>query len=121
MAMTTLQTATYAIAGFMNHVDVWLTPTLGAPPLRIGEMDQSADWTDLRNQLAMYVPFTPIANFAGLPAMSVPLDWSTDDLPLGSHFIARIGQEGMLLRLAAQLEAAHPWAHRRPPVHAAGR
>lgn len=118
LALATLQSATYAIATFFEDVDVWLTPTLGTPPVRIGEIDQSADWHDLRRQLAGYVPFTPVANFAGLPAMSVPLDWSRDELPIGSHFMARVGDEATLLRLAAQLEAAHPWAGRRPPVHA---
>lgn len=119
LALTTLQSATYAIADFMADVDVWLTPTLGAPPVRIGEIDQAARWMDLRRQLATYVPYTPIANFAGLPAMSVPLDWSSEGLPLGTHFLARIGEEAILLRLAAQLEEAHPWVSRRPPVHAA--
>jgi amidase len=119
LALTTLQSSTFAIAGFMEDIDIWLTPTLGTPPVRIGEIDQSARWPDLRAQLTTYVPFTPIANFAGLPAMSVPLDWSSDGLPIGTHFMARIGDEAALLRLASQLEAAHPWALRRPPVHAA--
>jgi amidase len=63
-----------------------------------------------------FVPFTPIANITGQPAMSVPLYWNAENLPLGSHFIGRFGDEATLFRLAAQLEAAHPWAHRRPPV-----
>ena len=118
LALTTLQTATYVLSEFMTDVDMWLTPTLGTPPVRIGEIDQSIGWLELRAQLARYVPFTPIANFAGVPAMTVPLDWSTDGLPMGSHLIGHIGDEAALLRLAAQLESAHPWADRRPPVHA---
>ena len=63
-------------------------------------------------------PFTPICNATGQPAMSVPLYWTADGLPIGSHFVARFGDEATLFRLAAQLEAARPWASRRPPVSA---
>ncbi len=66
-----------------------------------------------------FVSFTPIANLTGLPAMSVPLHWNDAGLPIGSHFLARFGAEDVLFPLAAQLEAAHPWADRRPP-HAHG-
>jgi amidase len=65
-----------------------------------------------------FVPFTSLANVAGLPAMTLPLDWNSDGLPIGSQFIGRLGDEATLFRLAAQLEEAHPWAAKRPPVHA---
>jgi amidase len=64
------------------------------------------------------MPFTSICNATGQPAMSVPLCWNDDNLPIGIHFIGRFGDEATLFRLAAQLEAARPWTDRRPPVSA---
>jgi amidase len=60
-----------------------------------------------------------VANLTGNPAMSVPLWWNDEGLPIGVHVLGRFGDEATLIRLAAQLEAAQPWAGRRPPVHAA--
>ena len=61
-----------------------------------------------------------VANLTGNPAMSVPLWWNDKGLPIGVHVLGRFGDEATLIRLAAQLEAAQPWADRRPAVHAAG-
>jgi amidase len=67
---------------------------------------------------AEFIPFTPICNVTGQPAMSLPLFWNDDGLPVGTHFIGHFGDEATLFRLAAQLEAARPWASRHPPVSA---
>ena len=62
-----------------------------------------------------YIPFTPLFNATGQPAMSVPLHWNGAGLPIGMQFVARFGADPLLLRLAAQLERAQPWFERRPP------
>ncbi len=114
-ATIALQAASYALGEFLTGYDVLLTPTLGSPPKRLGEIDQTQPFEELEEELSRYVPFTPIANFSGAPAMSVPLAWNDDALPIGSHFIGRYGDEATLFSLAGQLERAHPWFHRRPP------
>src|SRR3546814_16666169 len=79
--------------------------------------------TDLIEQMVQenlkWVPFTQLANLTGTPAMSVPTHLTTAGLPLGTQFVAAPGGEGLLLRLAAQIEQAQPWAHRRPMRHVA--
>lgn len=118
-ARNDLQVIAHQTSAFLEHYDVLLTPVLGAPPVRIGAIDQTLPWPELIAMLSAYVAFTPLANFAGLPAMSVPLHWTADGLPVGSHVMGRFGAEETLFALAAQLEAAQPWIDRRAPVHAA--
>ena len=66
-----------------------------------------------------YVPFTPLFNTTGQPAVSLPLHWSASGLPIGVQVACRFGDESTLLRLAAQLEQARPWKDKRAKVHAA--
>ncbi len=108
------------IARFFSDYDIWLTPTLGEPPLPLGSFDPTPE-NPIQGytRAAVFVPFTPISNVTGQPAVSVPLYWNADGLPVGAHFVARFGDEATLFRLAAQLEQARPWADRRPPVSAA--
>lgn len=109
------------VAGWFNGFDVWLTPVLAEPPLPLGTFDAPQDNPMFPlMRAALYVPFTPLANVTGMPAMSVPLHWTPDGLPVGSHFVGRYGDEATLLRLAAQLEEARPWSEKRPPVSAEG-
>jgi amidase len=115
LALTYLQQVSRTIAHFMTGYDVWLTPTLSKPPVPLGWMDSPPDDPMLGlRRAAEYVPFTPICNFTGQPAMSVPLVWNDAGLPIGTHFVGRFGDEATLFRLAAQLEEARPWAHKRP-------
>jgi len=100
---------------FRDH-DLLLTPTLGQLPPAIGQLGPDVSFQTYLERLTAFVGFTPVQNAAGEPAMSVPLHWSKAGLPIGSHFAARAGDERTLLELAYELEAAHPWKHRRPPV-----
>jgi len=137
-SMRVLQRAARRIGAFHEAYDVWLTPTLAMPPFiigalqpppgearllralgalraggllyRMGAVDQAAD------KVFDFIPYTPIANMTGQPAMSVPLSWNAAQLPIGVHFTAKFGDEATLFRLAAQLELARPWAGKRPPI-----
>jgi amidase len=104
---------------YFGEYDVVLTPTLAEPPLELGVLDPDPD-----NPLASFerasefAPFTPLFNVTGQPAMSVPLYWNDDELPIGTQFAGPFGREDVLFRLAGQLERARPWTDRLPPVNA---
>jgi len=126
------------LAAFHESHDLLLTPTTATPPPRIGAFDAPAPvravqkglltaraggllrFTPIVDQMITqnlgWVPYTQLANLTGRPAMSVPLHWTADGLPIGSQFVGRLGSDGVLLRLAAQLEAARAWGDRRAPV-----
>jgi amidase len=106
------QIATWWETGF----DVLVTPTLATPPPRLGYLI-APEFARIR--LIQTMPFTAQFNVTGQPAISLPLHWGSEGLPIGIQFVARYGGEGLLLRLAAQLEEAAPWRDRRPPVFAA--
>jgi len=118
IALDTLQMVSHQVARFTADYDVILWPVLATPPVRNGWIDQHAGLDAMWEQLEAYVPYTPIANFTGRPAMSVPLHWTEDGLPVGSQFVADFGREAILLQLAAQLEQAAPWWDRISPVAA---
>ena len=106
------------IAEFFADQDLWLTPTLGSPPVPLGTFSfDNSDPFELRRRMAIFSPFTYISNVTGQPSMSVPLFWNPEGLPVGVHFVGRFGAEATLFRLAAQLEAAHPWSSRRPSLN----
>jgi amidase len=97
--------------------DLLLTPTMGEPPTRLGEF--APDPEDPSTPIQRSVPvagFTAFWNTTGQPAISLPLHWSADGLPIGVQLVAAYGREDLLIRVAAQLERAHPWADRRPDL-----
>ncbi|HXC54379.1 MAG TPA: amidase [Rhizomicrobium sp.] len=113
MARQTMMRAGRQMAKWHETYDVWLTATLGRPPMKLGTID--VDETDVQKGFAPnfgYVPFTSMQNSTGTPGINLPLNWGKDGLPLGVQFTARAGGEMILLRLAAELEKAAPWAHR---------
>ena len=100
--------------------DLLLTPTLAAPPLRIGALYDADDGISPDNPMApsiragQFVAFTPQFNATGQPAINLPLHWNEAGLPIGVQLVAAYGREDLLIQVASQLEAAAPWAHRRP-------
>jgi amidase len=108
------------VARFFEQFDVWLTPTLAQPPPKLGEMLATEDdpFAGLRRS-GQFVAFPGnVANITGNPAMTLPLHWNADGLPIGVHVLGRYGDEASLFRLAGQLERARPWSQRRPEVFA---
>jgi Asp-tRNA(Asn)/Glu-tRNA(Gln) amidotransferase A subunit family amidase len=101
-------------ARFFETYDIWLSPTLGSPPPKHGHLFADENAERFFERLMAFIPFTPIQNATGNPAITLPLHWSADGLPIGAHFTARYGDEALLLRLAAQLEEAEPWCHKHP-------
>jgi amidase len=129
---------TRALGQFHEKYDLFMTPTLACAPAKIGEI-VTPGWQkiggkivaalglsrlliasgmveDMARENLKYVPFTQIGNLTGVPGMSVPLHWTVDGLPIGTQFLAAPNGEGLLLRLASQLEQAKPWAGKRPVV-----
>jgi amidase len=112
-----LQALTRRLVEFLGQYDALLTPALAERPLPIGTLDTAApDPMSTFTRSGLFTPFTPIFNASGQPAISVPLYEGEDGLPLGVQLAGRPAGEADLLALAAQLEAAAPWAQRRPPV-----
>lgn len=109
------------LAGFLQEHDLILTPTLTREPPLIGSLDRFDERLDLATLIEdfhSYSPFTALFNASGQPAMSVPLYWTAEGLPIGAHFAGRFAEEGTLLALAAQLERLQPWLGRVPAVNA---
>jgi amidase len=103
------------IVAFLDDYDLLLTPTLAQPPVPVGALDDEDPWRAIRNA-GRFTPFTQVANITGLPAVSLPLYWSDDSLPIGVQLVGSPAGEATLFRVSAQLEQARPWRDRRPPV-----
>ncbi len=115
--LTVLQGISRQIAQFFETYDLWLTPTLAEPPVPLGTFDSPPE-EPLKGlfRSGEFMPFTAAANVTGQPAMTVPLFWNGEGLPIGIQFMGRYGDETTLFRVASQLETARPWRDRRPVV-----
>ena len=139
-AKETLFAISRGVAPFFTDHELLLTPSLSRPPVPIGSLQPRGaeravmralgslraggllqrllDLTPAVERVYDFIPFTPLFNITGQPAMSLPLHWSPTNLPIGVQLVGRFAAEATLLRVAAQLERARPWADRIPPVHA---
>ena len=116
-SIRTIHAAGRQVERFLQDYDLILTPTMGAPPRRIGVLSLSnPDLEEFTTAVFASAGYTQLFNASGHPAMSVPLQWNGAGLPIGVQFAGRLGDEAGLFRLAAQLEAARPWFDRRPPT-----
>jgi amidase len=117
-ARTRLRAVAAAYDRWFADFDVILSPVLTTPPIPIGQIAGDVPFGAMFERLGRFSNYTTLHNIAGAPAMSVPLHWTDDGLPVGLQFAARAGDERTLFELAFELEAARPWAHRRPAVWA---
>jgi amidase len=140
LALRDLERAARQIGHFFTQYDMYMTPTLSTLPAKTGELQLqgfeagavkilgSLNAGGLLETFKMidsaaegvydFVPYTVPFNVTGQPAMSVPLHWNEEGLPVGIHFVGQYGGEAALFRLASQLEQAQSWADRVPPIHA---
>jgi amidase len=105
------------MADWWTGHDVLVTPTLGAPPPELGWFTAAGPGQE-GWRIVSFIPYTAQFNMTGQPAVSLPLHWTPDGLPVGVQFVAAYGREDVLVRLASQLEEAAPWSARRPMIHA---
>ena len=112
-----LHEAARRVGPFFEQYDIYLSPTLGKPPVPIGEIDpRMTDANEYFRRMFEFMPFTSLFNICGSAGVSLPLWWNAQDLPVGSQFVTRMGNDGLLLQLSAQIERAQPWAARRPAL-----
>ncbi len=133
-----LQVAGRTMGAFHERYDLLVTPTLGSPPFPIGALQPSKAervalsmfgklglggalkaaglLDETAKKVFGFIPYTPLFNVTGQPAMSIPLYWNAQGLPIGTQVVAKFGHEATLFRVAAQLESARPWAARVPKL-----
>ncbi|MDJ0851133.1 MAG: amidase family protein, partial [Myxococcota bacterium] len=104
------------VARQQEPYDVVLSPTMAAPPMKLGRLSLAQPYESFIEPATAASAFTMLYNATGQPAMSVPLHWNDEGLPVGVMFAAPLGGEAVLFQLAAQLEEARPWRDRRPPA-----
>lgn len=101
---------------FFTEYDLLLSPVTVAPPPKIGELNLNQPFQDFVKVILKASPITSLFNMTGLPAMSVPLHWNKEGLPIGVQFAGPFAGEAQLLSLAAQLEEAMPWKDKMPEL-----
>ncbi len=106
---------TRRMASWWTEYDLLLTPTVAAPPPELGWFT-AAGPEEEGQRIVSFIPYTGQFNMTGQPAISLPLHWTPDGLPVGVQLVAGYGREDLLVRVASQVEAAAPWAHRHPPA-----
>ena len=138
LALRRLQLAGRTCGEFLTQYDLLVTPTLGSPPFPIGALQPSSTeraalallgrfglggalkaaglLDETAKKVFGFMPYTPLFNVTGQPAMSVPLYWNAQGMPIGTQVVARVGDEATLFRVAGQLERARPWTGRVPPL-----
>jgi amidase len=107
---------------FFNTCDIWLSPIMAFPPPELGVLnadDPSLSAFDWMLKVVTACPYVAMFNQSGQPALSIPLYWNADGLPIGTQLAGHLGAEETLFSLSGQLERARPWAHRRPGIHVA--
>jgi amidase len=114
-AQAYLQAITRGALAALSGYDAILTPTLAMPPVPVGWFDEVDPAGNFERQ-KQFTPFTALYNVSGQPAVSVPLYWNADGLPIGVMLAGRPGDEATLISLSAQLEDARPWQDRHPPL-----
>jgi amidase len=114
-AVSRLQLRARKIVSLWSRYDLLLTPTLALPPVPVGWESEPDDPWEQFDRAARFTPFTAAINVTGQPAVSVPLHWTDAGLPIGVQLVGPPLGDPLLVRVASQLEAARPWADRRPP------
>ncbi len=114
-AQAYLQSVMRPAIALMNGYDAFLSPTLASPPVPVGYFDEVDPAENFERQ-KRFTPYTALYNISGQPAVSLPLHWNADGLPIGVMLAGRMGDEATLISLSAQIEAARPWRDRHPPI-----
>lgn len=114
-AMQLLEATTRQVVTDLQAYDAFLTPTLALPPQPVEWFNESGNPAEDHHRELLFTPYTALYNMSGQPAASLPLHWTDDGLPIGVMLAAHPGQDGPLLSLCAEVEAAAPWHDRRPP------
>jgi amidase len=114
-AVGRLQLRARRVVAFWADYDLLLTPTLALQPVPVGWDTEPEDPREQFDRAARFTPFTAVFNVTGQPAVSLPLHWTDEGVPIGVQLVGPPLGDALLFRISAQLETARPWRTRRPP------